>query len=136
MLHPGLYRVCYVFLTTDNVLDMYNPPAGNSACPPNARAQSPTATPAIRAEITRVVGEAKQQLPVLVVGEAQHLRNDILEDLRLLILAFLHDLTDAFASQYFPQVRRNCDVFNQRPDIERTRHDGQLDLFEDVGVPF
>ena len=38
---------------------------------------------AIRAEITRRVCEAKQ-LPILVIDEAQHLRNDVLEDLRLL----------------------------------------------------
>ena len=37
----------------------------------------------IREEITRLVCEAKQ-LPVLVIDEAQHLRNDVLEDLRLL----------------------------------------------------
>ena len=43
------------------------------------------ASRAIRAEITRLVGEAKQ-LPVLVIDEAQHLRNDVLEDLRLLNL--------------------------------------------------
>ena len=38
---------------------------------------------AIRTEITRLVCEAKQ-LAVLVIDEAQHLRNDVLEDLRLL----------------------------------------------------
>ena len=38
---------------------------------------------AIQAEITRLVCEAKQ-LPVLVIDEAQHLRNEVLEDLRLL----------------------------------------------------
>ena len=42
-----------------------------------------TAYRAIRAEITRLVCEARQ-LPVLVIDEAQHLRNDVLEDLRLL----------------------------------------------------
>ena len=42
-----------------------------------------TAYRAIRHEITRLVQEAKQ-LPVLIVDEAQHLRNDVLEDLRLL----------------------------------------------------
>ena len=36
-----------------------------------------TAWRAIRAEITRLVCEAKQ-LPVLVIDEAQHLRNDAL----------------------------------------------------------
>ena len=44
-----------------------------------------TAYRAIRAEITQLVCEAKQ-LPVLVIDEAQHLRNDVLEDLRLLTL--------------------------------------------------
>ena len=38
---------------------------------------------AIRTEITRLVQEAKQ-LPVVIIDEAQHLRNDVLEDLRLL----------------------------------------------------
>ena len=38
---------------------------------------------AIQSEITRLVGEARQQ-PVLVVDEAQHLRSDVIEDLRLL----------------------------------------------------
>ena len=38
---------------------------------------------AIRNEISRLVTEAKQ-LPVLVIDEAHHLRNDVLEDLRLL----------------------------------------------------
>ena len=42
-----------------------------------------TAYRAIREEITPRVGEAKP-LPVLVIDEAQHLRNDVLEDLRLL----------------------------------------------------
>ena len=37
----------------------------------------------IRAEITRLTLEAKQR-PVLIIDEAQHLRNDVLEDLRLL----------------------------------------------------
>lgn len=41
------------------------------------------ASRAIREEITRLVTEARQQ-PVLVVDEAHHLRNDVLEDLRLL----------------------------------------------------
>lgn len=37
----------------------------------------------IRAEITRLTLEAKQR-PVLIIDEAHHLRNDVLEDLRLL----------------------------------------------------
>lgn len=80
-LHPGLYRVFYVHLSTGNVMDMYKtlcwelglPPEGNRA----------TAFRVIRAEITRLTQEAKQ-CPVLIVDEAHHLRNDVLEDLRLL----------------------------------------------------
>ena len=80
-LHPGLYRVYYVALTTGNVLDMYKC-IGWELGLPTERSRA-TAYRAIRNEITRLVQEAKQ-LPVLVIDEAQHLRNDVLEDLRLL----------------------------------------------------
>ena len=80
-LHPGLYRVYYVALTTGNVLDMYKC-IGWELGLPTERSRA-TAYRAIRNEITRLVSEAKQ-LPVLVIDEAQHLRNDVLEDLRLL----------------------------------------------------
>ena len=80
-LHPGLYRVGYVSLTTGNVLDMYKSIAWELGLP-TERSRA-TAYRAIRAEITRRVCEAKQ-LPILVIDEAQHLRNDVLEDLRLL----------------------------------------------------
>ena len=58
-----------------------SPSPGNWGFPPNARAPPPTA-PSVP-KITRRVCEAKQ-LPVLVIDEAQHLRNDVLEDIRLL----------------------------------------------------
>ena len=80
-LHPGLHRVGYVSLTTGNVLDMYKA-IGWELGLPTERSRA-TAWRAIREEITRLLGEAKQ-LPVLVIDEAQHLRNDVLEDLRLL----------------------------------------------------
>lgn len=80
-LHPGLYRVYYVSLSTGNVLDMYKSIAWELGLP-TERSRA-TAYRAIRDEITRLVQEAKQ-LPVLIVDEAQHLRNDVLEDLRLL----------------------------------------------------
>jgi len=51
-------------------------------------------------------------------------------------LKLLHHLTDAFACQYFAQVRRYYDALSHHPDIERTCHDGQLDLFVDADVPF
>lgn len=80
-LHPGQYRVYYVSLSTGNVLDMYKTIAWELGLP-TERSRA-TAYRAIRDEITRLVHEAKQ-LPVLIVDEAQHLRNDVLEDLRLL----------------------------------------------------
>ena len=73
----------YVSLTTGNVLDMYKSIAWELGLP-TERSRA-TAYRAIRAEITQLVCEAKQ-LPVLVIDEAQHLRNDVLEDLRLLTL--------------------------------------------------
>ena len=68
-LHPGLYRVCYVALTTGNVLDMYKC-IGWQLGLPTERSRA-TAYRAIQSEITRLVTEAKQ-LPVLIVDEAQH----------------------------------------------------------------
>ena len=47
---------------------------------PTQRSREPIGHPG---RTTRLVCEAKQ-LPVLVIDEAQHLRNDVLEDLRLL----------------------------------------------------
>ena len=69
-LHPGLYRVCYVSLTTGNVLDMYKSIAWELGLP-TERSRA-TAYRAIRTEITRLVCEAKR-LPFLVIDEAQHL---------------------------------------------------------------
>ena len=80
-LHPGLHRVGYVSLTTGNVLDMDKTIAWELGLP-TERSRA-TAYRAIGEEITPLVYEAKQ-LPVLVIDEAQHLRNDVLEDLRLL----------------------------------------------------
>ena len=80
-LHTGLYRVGYVSLTTGNVLDMYKAIAWEPGLP--TQRSRATAYRAIQAETTRLVCEAKH-LPVLVIDEAQHLRNDVLEDLRLL----------------------------------------------------
>ena len=80
-LHPGLYRVCYVALSTGNVMDMYKSIAWQLGLPTeHARA---SAYRAIQTEIARRVGEAKQQ-PVLVIDEAHHLRSDVIEELRLL----------------------------------------------------
>ena len=80
-LHPGLYRVFYVPLSTGNVMDMYKSIGWELGLPTERNRAS--AFRVIRAEITRLSLEAKQR-PVLIVDEAHHLRNDVLEDLRLL----------------------------------------------------
>ena len=80
-LHPGLYRVFYVPLSTGNVMDMYKSIAWELGLPTERNRAA--AYRIIRAEITRLTLEAKQR-PVLIVDEGQHLRNDVLEDLRLL----------------------------------------------------
>ncbi len=80
-LHPGLYRVFYVPLSTGNVMDMYKSIAWELGLP--TERNRATAFRVIRAEITRLTLEAKQR-PILIVDEAHHLRNEVLEDLRLL----------------------------------------------------
>ena len=80
-LHPGLYRVFYVPLSTGNVMDMYKSIGWELGLP--TERNRATAFRIIRAEITRLTLEAKQR-PVLIVDEAHHLRNEVLEDLRLL----------------------------------------------------
>ncbi|MYI06853.1 MAG: AAA family ATPase [Gemmatimonadetes bacterium] len=80
-LHPGLFRVHYVSLTTGNVLDMYKSIAWEFGL--SVERSRSSAHHAIRTEISRLATEARQ-FPVLVVDEAHHLRNDVLEDLRLL----------------------------------------------------
>lgn len=80
-LHPGLYRVFYIPLSTGNVMDMYKSIAWELGLP--AERNRASAFRLIRTEISRLTQEAKQ-LPVLIIDEAHHLRNDVLEDLRLL----------------------------------------------------
>lgn len=80
-LHPGLYRVFYVSLTTGNVMDMYKSIAWELGLPTERNRAA--AFRVIRAEITRLTLESKQRA-VLIVDEAHHLRNEVLEDLRLL----------------------------------------------------
>lgn len=80
-LHPGSYRVCYVPLSTGSVLDLYQTVAWAFGL--EVSRYRAVARHAIRAEISRILKEARQ-LPVLVIDEAHHLHNDVLEDLRLL----------------------------------------------------
>jgi len=80
-LHPGLHRVCYVSLSTGNVMDMYKSIGWELGLPTERNRAS--AFRVIRAEVTRLSQEAKQH-PVLIIDEAHHLRHEVLEDLRLL----------------------------------------------------
>ena len=80
-LHSSLYRVVYVCLSTGNVLDLYKTIAWEMGLP--VERSRAALFRQIRAEVTRLVTEARCR-PVLVVDEAQHLRSDVLEDLRLL----------------------------------------------------
>ena len=52
------------------------------------------------------------------------------------VAELLHDLTVASDCQYFAHIRRHYDDLSQRPGTERSRHDGQLDLFDGDDVPF
>lgn len=80
-LHPGLHRLFYVPLSTGNVMDMYKAIAWQLGLPVERNRAS--AYRAIHTEVCRLAVESRIH-PVLVVDEAQHLRNDVLEDLRLL----------------------------------------------------
>jgi general secretion pathway protein A len=80
-LHSGLYRVLYVPLSTGNVTDMYKSIAWELGLP-TERSRAALYR-VIRGEVTRLCVETKVR-PVLVVDEAQHLRSEVLEDLRLL----------------------------------------------------
>jgi len=80
-LHPGLYRLVYVPLSTGNVMDMYKSIAWELGLPTERNRAA--AFRQIRAEVSRLLLEGKQR-PVVVIDEAHHLRNDVLEDLRLL----------------------------------------------------
>jgi general secretion pathway protein A len=80
-LHTGLYRTFYVPLTTGNAMDMYKSVAWELGLP-TERSRAALYR-VIRTEVTRLCLEAKLR-PVLVVDEAQHLRSDVLEELRLL----------------------------------------------------
>lgn len=80
-LHTGLYRVLYVALTTGNAMDLYKCIAWELGL--ETERSRAALYRCIRTEVTRLCLENKIR-PVLVVDEAQHLRSDVLEDLRLL----------------------------------------------------
>jgi type II secretory pathway predicted ATPase ExeA len=80
-LHAGLYRLLYVTLSTGNVMDMYKSIACALGLP--IERNRAMAFRCLQSEITRLATEARQQ-PILIIDEAHHLRNEVLEDLRLL----------------------------------------------------
>ena len=80
-LHSGLFRVFYVCLSTGNTMDTYKSIGWELGIPVERNRAG--LYRGIRAEVTRLCVEAKVR-PILVVDESQHLRSDVLEDLRLL----------------------------------------------------
>lgn len=80
-LHTGRYRVFYVQLSTGNVLDLFKTIAWEMGLP-TERSRA-ALHHRIKSEVARLCAEPRLR-PVLVVDEAQHLRPELLEDLRLL----------------------------------------------------
>lgn len=80
-LHTGLFRVLYVALSTGNVMDLYKTIAWALGLP-TERSRAALYR-CISAEVTRLCRESKIR-PVLIIDEAQHLRSEVLEELRLL----------------------------------------------------
>lgn len=80
-LNTGLYKVFYVPLTTGNVTDIYKSIAWDMGL---ATERSLAALyRSIRQEVNRLCLDSKIR-PILIIDEAQYLRNDVLENLRLL----------------------------------------------------
>jgi general secretion pathway protein A len=80
-LHTGLYKVFYVPLSTGNPMDLYKSIAWEMGLPTERSRASLYRQ--IRNEVTRLGTEARTR-PVLILDEAQGLRSDVLEEIRLL----------------------------------------------------
>lgn len=80
-LNTGLYRVFYVPLTTGNVTDIYKSIAWEMGL--TTERSLSALYRSIRREVNRLCLDAKIR-PILIIDEAQYLRNDVLENLRLL----------------------------------------------------
>jgi type II secretory pathway predicted ATPase ExeA len=76
-----MYRVIYTPLSTGNAMDLYKSLSWELGI--STERSRAALFRSIRGEITRLCQEAKTR-PVIVIDEAQNLRNDVLEDLRLL----------------------------------------------------
>ena len=64
------------------------------------------------------------------------LPHELTDEAAAYLSELLNDLAVAFDGQYFAQIGRYYDELSQRPDIEPSCHDGQLDLFEGDDVTF
>lgn len=80
-LHTGLYKVFYVPLSTANPMDLYKSIAWEMGLP-TERSRAALYRQ-IKNEVTRLGTEARTR-PVLILDEAQGLRSDVLEEMRLL----------------------------------------------------
>jgi general secretion pathway protein A len=80
-LHAGLYRILYVPLSTGNPMDLYKTIAWELGLPTERNRAALYRQ--IRTEVTRLCVETRTR-PVLIVDEAQALRSEVLEELRLL----------------------------------------------------
>jgi general secretion pathway protein A len=80
-LHAGLYRILYVPLSTGNPMDLYKTIAWELGLPTERNRAALYRQ--IRTEVTRLCVETRTR-PVLIVDEAQGLRSEVLEELRLL----------------------------------------------------
>jgi len=80
-LHTGLYKVFYVPLSTGNPMDLYKSIAWEMGLP--IERNRAALYRQIKNEVTRLGTEARTR-PVLILDEAQGLRSDVLEEMRLL----------------------------------------------------
>jgi general secretion pathway protein A len=80
-LHTGLYKVFYVPLSTGNPMDMYKSIAWEMGLP--VERSRAALYRQIKNEVTRLCTETRTR-PVLILDEAQWLRSDVLEEMRLL----------------------------------------------------
>lgn len=80
-LHSGLYKVFYVPLSTGNPMDMYKSIAWEMGLP--VERSRAALYRQIKNEVTRLATETRTR-PVLILDEAQWLRSDVLEEMRLL----------------------------------------------------
>jgi general secretion pathway protein A len=80
-LHTGIYKVIYVPLSTANPMDLYKTIAWELGLPTERNRAA--LYKRIREEVTRLAVDAKIRT-VLILDEAQNLRSDVLEELRLL----------------------------------------------------